>query len=43
MKFANADEFALHMRREIIKMLAASGSGHPGGSLRNGYHRRAVP
>ena len=33
MKFANADEFALHMRREIIKMLAASGSGHPGGSL----------
>ncbi len=33
MNFANADEFALHMRREIIKMLAASGSGHPGGSL----------
>lgn len=33
MKFGSADEFALQMRREIIKMLASSGSGHPGGSL----------
>ncbi len=33
MKFGSADEFALQMRREIIKMLATSSSGHPGGSL----------
>lgn len=33
MNFANVDDFARQMRREIIKMLAASGSGHPGGSL----------
>ncbi|MDO4581776.1 MAG: transketolase [Bacillota bacterium] len=29
----NCDGFARQMRREIIKMLAAAGSGHPGGSL----------
>lgn len=33
MNFANAEQYALQMRREIIKMLATSGSGHPGGSL----------
>ena len=33
MSFANTEQFALTMRREIIKMLNASGSGHPGGSL----------
>ncbi len=27
------EEFAASMRREIIRMLAAAGSGHPGGSL----------
>ena len=27
------EEFAAAMRREIIRMLAAAGSGHPGGSL----------
>ena len=27
------EEYALRMRREIIRMLAAAGSGHPGGSL----------
>lgn len=29
----NTEEFARSMRREIIRMLAAAGSGHPGGSL----------
>ena len=29
----STEEFALRMRREIIRMLAAAGSGHPGGSL----------
>jgi len=33
MNYANADQFALQMRREIIKMLSASCSGHSGGSL----------
>ena len=33
MKFTDAALLAPKMRREIIKMLAASGSGHPGGSL----------
>ncbi|MBO7668779.1 MAG: transketolase, partial [Firmicutes bacterium] len=27
------EEYAAAMRREIIRMLAAAGSGHPGGSL----------
>ncbi len=33
MNFADTDRFAVQIRREIIKMIAAAGSGHPGGSL----------
>ena len=33
MEFASVKEYAQEIRRQVIKMLAAAGSGHPGGSL----------
>ena len=38
MNFANADEFALHMRREIIKMLAAEVRPTSGKVMVNGFN-----
>ena len=33
MDFQTTEQFALAIRREIIRMLAEAKSGHPGGSL----------